>query len=91
MNKPIKKVELSKLNSEQRTAFLQFVKDCQEAAPHVREMQETAQFVFDAWIRSPQWAISEGEPPESAPQQSLWHVGAPKVNYVDKIERPDKK
>jgi hypothetical protein len=90
MNKPTKRVDLSKLTSEQRAAFIQFVKDCQQAAPQVKEMQQTAQEVFDAWVRSPEWGISEGERPESAPRQSLWHVGAPQVNYVDHIERPEK-
>lgn len=90
MSKPIKRVDLSKLNSEQRAAFIQFAKDCKQAAPNVTEMQQTAQAVFAHWLKSPEWHIAEGENPGSKPPQDLWHVGAPKVNYVDHIERPDK-
>lgn len=87
MSKPIKRVDMSKLNPQQRAAVIQFVKDCQQAAPQVEEMQQTAQAVFAHWLRAPQWHIAEGENPQP---QDLWHVGAPEVNYVDHIERPDK-
>jgi hypothetical protein len=87
VSKPVKRVDLSKLNPEQRAAVIQFAKDCAQAAPQVQEIQQTAAAVFREWLRSPQWGISEGEPPQAQPQQNLWHVGAPQVNYVDHIER----
>lgn len=90
MSKPIKRVDLSKLDPQQRAAFLQFVRDCKQAAPHVEEMQKTAQQVFAHWLRAPQWHIAEGQHAGAPPKQNPWHVGAPQVNYVDHIERPDK-
>lgn len=84
-NKPVKRVDLSKLTPEQREALGSFYRDCQAAAPHVAEMQRTAQHVFQAWLRSPQWQANEGQKPEDAPGQDLWRV-KPEINYVDHIE-----
>ena len=88
--KPIKRVDLSKLDAEQKAALQAFLTNCRMAAPHVQEMQDAAKAVFANMIRSPQWGIADGEQPENGtPRESLWHVGAPEVNYVDHIERPD--
>lgn len=85
MAKPIKRVDLSKLTPEQREAVGSFYRDCQEAAPHMKQMQDTAQQIFKAWLASPQWTVKEGEPPEQPPPQDLWSV-KPQINYVDHIE-----
>jgi len=83
--KPVKRVDLSKLTPDERAAFVQLVRDAQAAAPHMKEVQDTARTVFAQWLKSPKWGVAEGE--EKQPQD-LWHVGAPAVNYVDHIERP---
>lgn len=85
MSKPVKHVDLSKLTDDQRRAVATFYRDCKRAAPHMKEMQETARKVFAAWLASPQWTANEGQKPEQAPVQDLWHV-KPEINYVDHIE-----
>lgn len=79
---PIKRVDLSKLNPEQRAAFIQLVKDAKQAAPQRQQMNEAANTVFWELLRSPQWGIvdtppSDGEP---APESKQWHIGAPHIN-----------
>lgn len=89
MTKPVKRVDLSKLSPEQRAALGQFLRDSKRAAPQVEEMRQTAQQVFAHLLKTPEWQLAEAEPPQGErPQESLWHVGAPEVNYVDHIERP---
>lgn len=84
MAKPVKRVDLSKLSKEQRQAVVQFYKDCQQAAPHVKEMQDAARKVYEAWLQSPQWTAREGQKPDQVPNQ-MWSV-KPEINYVDHIE-----
>jgi cell division protein FtsN len=84
MTKPVKRVDVSKLTSEQRQALAQFIRDCNQAAPHIEEMKQTAQTIYQEWLRSPQWRIVEGQR-EGEIKQSLWHV-KPEINYVDHIE-----
>ena len=86
MSKPVKRVDLSKLDAEQKAALQAFLTNCRMAAPHVQEMQEAAKAVFADMVRAPQWGIAEAQ---DKPRESLWHVGAPEVNYVDHIERPN--
>lgn len=85
MTKPVKRVDLSKLNDEQRQAVGQFYQDCQNSAGQMKEMQTAAQHIFKAWLQSPQWTANEGQKPEQPPPQDLWHV-KPEINYVDHIE-----
>lgn len=85
MTKPVKRVDLSLLTDEQREAVATFYRDCRQAAPHMKEMQETAQKIFQAWLSSPQWHANEGQKPEQPPTQDLWSV-KPEINYVDHIE-----
>lgn len=79
-----KKVDLSKLSPDQREAFIKFYRDCRSFAGTREEIQQTAQAVFQEFVKSPTWEISEGPAPGDQPQK-LWHVGAPEVNYVDHI------
>jgi hypothetical protein len=82
----VKRVDVSKLSVEQRAALGQFIRDAKSAEPYIREVQDTAQEVFQAWLRSAQWSIVEGDNPEDAKPSKLWNIGAPQVNYVDHIE-----
>jgi hypothetical protein len=82
--KPVKRVDLSALTTEQRAAFTQFYRDCQAAAPEMLGMQDAAQKLFTQWVRAPKWQPVEGETPDR-PDQGLWHV-KPEINYVDHIE-----
>jgi hypothetical protein len=82
--KPVKRVDLSKLSPEQKQAVAKFYKDCQTASPHVKEMQDAAQKVFQAWLQAPEWVANEGPKPEQVPNQ-MWSV-KPEINYVDHIE-----
>lgn len=83
--KPVKRVDLSKLTPAQREALAQFYKDCRAAAPHMKEMQDTARKVFNAWLAAPEWHMNEGHKPEQPPPADPWSV-KPEVNYVDHIE-----
>ena len=85
MDKPVKRVDLSKLNPEQRQALGQFYQDCQTAASQVGEMQQAAQRIFREWLKTPQWTANEGQKPDEPPAEDLWHV-KPEINYVDHIE-----
>jgi len=78
--KPVKRVDVSMLNPEQRRALSQFIRDCNKAAPYVQEMQQAAQTIFDGLVRSKEWVIADGDV-----KQDLWHV-KPEINYVDHIE-----
>lgn len=82
-----KRVDLSKLSPEQRQAFIQFYRDCQRFSDTHKEVQQTAQAVFSEFVKAPRWGVSEGPLEGDRPQQDLWHIGAPEVNYVDDIER----
>lgn len=62
----------------------QFYRDCQQAAPHMAEMQNTMRDVFNAWLQSPTWVAQEGQKPPNV-SEDLWHV-KPEINYVDHIE-----
>ncbi|HWV45965.1 MAG TPA: hypothetical protein VN039_08105 [Nitrospira sp.] len=84
MTKDIKRVDLSKLTPEQKQAVAQFYRDCKQAAPHVKQMQDTMHTLFQAWLQSPQWTVHEGTKPDGA-HQDVWHV-KPEINYVDRIE-----
>ena len=90
MSKPVKRVDLSKLSPEQRAALIQFVRDAKTVAPQMDEIRDTARAMFAQIVKAPKLGIAEAEPPGATrPPQDLWHVGAPEVNYVDHIERPD--
>lgn len=78
--KPFKRVDVSKLNPEQRAALAQLIRDCQQSAPDMKAMQDTAKQVFAQWLKAPQWGVAEAD------REDLWHVGAPAINYVDHIE-----
>ena len=57
----------------------QFIRDCDQAAPYVQEMQQAAKTIFEGLVRSKEWGINgDGV-------QDLWHV-KPEINYVDHIE-----
>lgn len=83
-SKPVKRVDVSKLNTDQRQALAQFIRDCNQAAPHVQEMQQAAQTIFEGLVRSQEWGVREG-PRDGDVKQDLWHV-KPEINYVDHIE-----
>lgn len=82
--KPVKRVDVSKLTPEQRQALGQFIRDCKQAAPHMAEMKQAAQTIYEGLLRSKEWDILEG-PTDETPKESLWHV-KPEINYVDHIE-----
>jgi hypothetical protein len=82
--KPVKRVDVSKLNSEQRAALGQLIRDCKAVAPQMAEMQQAAKTFYEQLVSAPKWSVAEG-PRDEAPDQSLWHV-KPEVNYVDHIE-----
>jgi hypothetical protein len=84
MTKPVKRVDVSKLNPEQLAALGQLIRDCQAVAPQMAEMQEAAKTFYEGLVRAPQWTAAEG-PHDEEPDQSLWHV-KPEINYVDHIE-----
>jgi hypothetical protein len=84
MTKPVKRVDVSKLNPEQLAALGQLIRDCQAVAPQMAEMQEAAKTFYQQLVCAPQWSAAEGPRPED-PDQSLWHV-KPEINYVDHIE-----
>jgi hypothetical protein len=84
MNKPVKRVDVSKLNVEQRAALGQLIRDCKAVAPQMAEMQEAAKTFYEQLVRAPTWSAAEG-PTDDVPDQSLWHV-KPEINYVDHIE-----
>jgi hypothetical protein len=85
--KPVKRVDLSKLNPEQRAALIQWIKDVKALEPVIKQAREEAQTIFAETVKAPQWRIAEAPCDGEKPQQELWHVGAPEVNYVDHIER----
>lgn len=82
-----KRVDLSKLSPEQKAAFVQFYQDCQRFAETRQELQQAARGVFAEFVKAPTWGVSEGPLEGDRPQQDLWRIGAPEVNYVDNIER----
>lgn len=82
-----KRVDLSKLSPEQREAFIQFYQDCQRFADTRNEVQTAARSVFSEFVKAQTWGVSEGPLEGDRPQQDLWRIGAPEVNYVDNIER----
>jgi hypothetical protein len=86
MTKPVKRVDLSKLNPEQRAALIQWIKDIKTLEPVIKEVREDAQTIFAQTVKAPELRVAEAPLDGDRPQE-LWHVGAPEVNYVDHIER----
>lgn len=84
MPKPVKRVDVSKLNAEQKAALAQFIRDAKAVAPQIKEAQDAAQKLYTAFLQSPQWQAAEGDP-ERKTLQDLWRVKA-EVRYVDHIE-----
>lgn len=77
---------LKTMNPEERKALGQWVAQLRRARPHIAASAQSAKDVYQKWLESPQWAIQEGPRPDQMPSQDLWSIGAPQVNYVDKIE-----
>jgi hypothetical protein len=81
--KPVKRLDLSRFNPEQRAAITEFLIDAQKAAPELQQMQEAAAILWAALLRSPQWRIVDGPTDDVEPPAQGWHVGAPTINYLD--------
>jgi hypothetical protein len=74
------------LNLEQRQALADFAKHMQANRRIFAETAQVAKRIHQEMINAPQWRIAETPKPEDAPEQQVWTIGPPKVNYVDHIQ-----
>lgn len=77
VTKPVKRVDLSALTPEQRSALVATIKNVKAAAPQVDEIQQTALKVLQHLLATPTWSIRESPPPQGGRPQEGWDIGAP--------------
>lgn len=78
------------MNPEQLAALNKWAGDMRKAAPMMKETAAAARKISEEMIAAPVWRMAEGSAPGGAPrpaEQPAWNIGAPKVNYVDHIDR----
>jgi hypothetical protein len=91
MSKPVKRVDVSQLTPEQRTALGQFIRDAKTVAPQVEQMKQAAETIYANWLRSPTWNVVEADPPDGERPAESWDIGAPQINrlpdnYFERLE-----
>lgn len=80
---------LHMLTPEQRAALAKYARDMQTAKPQLRHLADTSMQVYQSMLDAQTWHIADAPlPPDTKepPEQKVWTIGAPKVNYVDHID-----
>lgn len=77
------------LNLEQRQALADFAKHMQDNKRIYAETAQMAKRIHQELLDAPQWRIAETPKPDDAPEQQVWEIGPPKVNFVDHIKLHD--
>ena len=80
---------LHMLTPEQRAALAKYAKDMQMAKPQLKHLADTSRQIYQSMLDAQTWRIADAPlPPDTKepPEQQVWAIGAPKVNYVDRID-----
>lgn len=78
------------ITPEQLEALNKWAADLTKAMPEMTRMAQTAKAIHRDMVNAPKWQIAQGDPVAGAPKvmEDMWSIGAPKINYVDHIDRP---